>query len=120
MKNPVFIAAGIAHKKIQLEDMSWDVSSNFKNNIELFLKEGGIYAKGLNEVLVCMPDGYGYVAKDNIKSTDMTNLIADVIMKMSGYLSYSPRTLGEANLLQDTVGDMMPYRELAKFEKELA
>ena len=57
MKNPVFIAAGIANKKIQLEDMSWDVSSNFKNNIELFLKEGGIYAKGLNEVLVCMREG---------------------------------------------------------------
>ena len=118
--NKAFVACGIHHKRIQLKDMSWNVSSYFKNNIELFLKEGNIYAKGLNEVLICMPDGYGHVAKDTIKSTDMANLIADVIMKMSGYLSYSPRTLGEANLLQDTVGDMMPYHELAKFEKELA
>ena len=120
MKNPVFIAAGIAHKKIQLEDRSWDVSSNFKNNIELFLKEGGIYPKGRNEVLVCMPDGYGYIAKNNIKSTDMTNLIADVIMKMASYIAYGPKTLGEARLLQDTVDDMLPYADLAKFEKELA
>ena len=115
----VFIAGGISHKRIPVED-TWDVSSNFKKNIELFLKEGGIYAKGPNEVLVCMPEEFGYVGKDTIKSTDTTNLIADIIMKMASYLSYSPRTIGEANLLQDTVGDMLPYAELAKFDKELA
>ena len=116
----VFIACGISHKRIPLEDMSYDISSNFKNNIELFLRKGGIYAKGPNEVLVCMPEEYGSVGKDTIKSTDTTNLIADIIMKMASYLSYTPRTLGEAHLLQDTVGDMLPYAELAKFEKELA
>ena len=118
--NKVFVAGGIAHKRIPLENMSYDISSNFKNNVELFFKDGGIYAIGLNEVRVCMPDGYGYVAKDTVKSTDMTNLRADVIMKMASYILYSPRTIGEANLLQDTVDDMLPYADLAKFEKELA
>ena len=115
--NKVFVACGIHHKRIPLEDMSWNVSSNFKNNIELFLKEGNIYAKGLNEVLLCMPDGYGHVT---IKSTDMANLNADVVMKMASYIAYGPRTMGEARLLQDTVDDMLPYADLAKFEKELA
>ena len=114
----VFIAGGISHKRIPVED-TWDVSSNFKKNIELF-KKGGIYAKGPNEVLVCMPEEYGSVGKYTIKSTDTTNLIADIIMKMASYLSYTPRTLGEAHLLQDTVEDVLPYAELAKFEKELA
>ena len=118
--NKVFVACGIHHKRIQLKDMSWNVSSNFKNNIELFLKEGNIYAKGLNEVLLCLPDGYGHVAKDTIKSTDMANLNADVVMKMASYIAYGPRTMGEARLLQDTVDDMLPYADLAKFEKELA
>ena len=117
--NKVFIAGGISHKRIKVED-TWNVSSNFKNNIELFLKEGGIYAKGPNEVLVCMPEEFGSVGKDTIKSTDMANLMADVILKMASYISYSPRTIGEANLLQDTVADLLPYAELAKFDKELA
>ena len=119
MNNVDFICGMISHKRIKVED-TWNVSSNFKNNIELFLKEGGIYAKGPNEVLVCMPEEFGYVGKDTIKSTDMANLMADVMLKMTSYPSYSPRTIGEANLLQDTVGDMLPYAELAKFDKELA